>query len=132
MMRTLKLIAVFLGLSLSVVACSDNVVGPENEPEVANATDTFQWQVSGLKSVSQTFTYTWKNTGTLADVDQSAAVSGGTAVLTVRDADGSQVYSRSLTEGGSAQTATGVAGDWTLVVKLSDLTGTLNFRVQKP
>jgi hypothetical protein len=33
--------------------------------EVANATDTFQWQVSAPSSVTQTLTYTWVNNGTV-------------------------------------------------------------------
>lgn len=111
---------------------SDNVVGPENEPEVTNQTDTFQWQVSDLSDVTQTFTYTWSNTGVMANVNQSAALSAGTATLTVADAAGTEVYSGSLTGNGTFQTATGTAGNWTVTVTLTNATGTLNFRLEKP
>lgn len=120
-------------LFLGLAACDGaNVIGPGNEPEVNNATDNFQWQVSNLDNVSQTLTYTWQNTGTLANVDHSASPSGGTAMLTIRDADGTQVYSRGLSETGSFQTDAGTTGGWTIEVDLSGVSGTFNFRVQKP
>jgi hypothetical protein len=132
MYRPSQFVAIFLGLTLTSVACKDNVVGPENEPEVSNATDTFQWQVTGLESVTQTFTYDWQNTGVTADVDQSSSVTGGTALLRIRDASGTQVYTHSLTEDGTFESDAGDSGEWTIEVRLTDVTGTLNFRVQKP
>jgi hypothetical protein len=132
MVQPLRFIAIVLGLALASVACQDNVVGPENEPEVSNATDTFQWQVSNLESVTQTFTYEWQNTGVTADVDQSSSVTGGTALLRIRDAGGTQVYTHTLTEGGTFESDPGDPGEWTIEVRLTDVTGTLNFRVQKP
>ncbi len=124
---------VILGLSLgALAACSDNLIGPQNQLEVTNATDNFQWQVSALESVSQTLNYTWQNTGTSANVNQSASISGGSATLTIRDADGTEVYSRSLEENGTFQTTAGTSGIWSIDVVLSGTAGTLNFRVQKP
>ena len=127
--RHLFLMAIILAAGCT---SSDNVVGPENEPEVTNQTDTFQWQVSDLSDVTQTFTYTWSITGVMANVNQSAALSGGTATLTVADATGTEVYSGSLTGNGTFQTATGTAGNWTVTVTLTNATGTLNFRLEKP
>jgi len=118
---------------LGVAACDGgNLIGPDNQLEVTNATDDFQWQVSNLNNVTQTLTYTWQNTGTSANVNQSTSPSGGSATLTISDADGAQVYSRSLSETGTFQTDTGSAGAWTIVVDLSGADGTFNFRVQKP
>jgi len=120
-------------LLVGVAACdSGNVIGPENEPEVTNVADNFQWQVSNLSNVTQTLTYTWQNTGTVANVDQATSPSGGSATLTIRDADGTQVYGRGLSENGTFQTDTGPSGSWTIVVELSGADGTFNFRVQKP
>jgi hypothetical protein len=118
---------------LAAAACSsDNAIGPENQPEVANATDNFQLQATGLENVTQTFTYAWQNTGTAANVDQSGVLSGGTATLTIWDGGGAQVYSRSLDETGSFSTDQGSTGSWTIEVALSAMSGTLNFRAQKP
>jgi len=124
----------FLGWVLLLASCGDsaNLIGPENELEVANATDTFQWQVSALSSVSQTLTYTWVNTGTTANVNQSSSLGGGSAVLRVIDDGDLEVYSRSLGENGTFETASGSTGNWTVTVTLTEATGTLNFRLQKP
>lgn len=123
-----------LALSLTALAAcsSSNVIGPENEPEVNNATDNFQWQVSNLDNVSQTLSYTWQNTGTAANVNQSTNPSGGSVRLRIRDADGTEVYSRSLSENGTFLTTGGTTGAWTIDVELSGASGTFNFRVQKP
>ena len=130
LLRASRRALTFLALA---AACSDaNVIGPANQLEVNNATDTFQWQVIALDKVSQTLTYTWANTGTTANVNQASSLSGGTATLEVLDAAGTQVYSRSLAENGSFVTDAGTAGDWTVRVTLDSATGAVNFRLQKP
>jgi hypothetical protein len=48
------------------------------------------------------------------------------------DASRSEVYNRALTETGTFTTAAGATGNWRLEVRLENVTGTLNFRVQKP
>ena len=123
-----------LGLALFVGACttSGNVIGPENQLEVNNTPDTFQWQVSALSAVTQTLTYTWVNSGPTANVNQSSSLGGGRADLRITDAGGTEVYSRGLESNGTFQTGTGIAGNWTVTVALSEATGTLNFRLQKP
>jgi hypothetical protein len=110
----------------------NNPIGPSNQPEVANNRDNFQFQASNLQGTSQTLTYTWENTGTAANVNQSGQISSGAARLTLRDGSGAEVYTRSLTETGTFVTAAGIAGNWRIEVRLDDVTGTLNFRAQKP
>jgi hypothetical protein len=114
------------------VACGGSVIGPENQLEVANLTDNFQLQATALADVSETLTYTWENTGTGANVNQSGTVTGGSATLTIEDDAGTEVYRASLAETGTFQTSAGIAGAWTVRVELSGMSGTLNFRVQKP
>lgn len=124
------------GVLVAVVlasACGDsNPIGPSNQPEIANNRDNFQFQASNLRSTTQTLSYTWENTGTTANVNQSGRLDGGTATLTLRDAAGSQVYTRDLGVTGTFVSAAGTAGNWRIEVRLNDATGTLNFRVQKP
>jgi len=128
--RLLPGVLAFVALA---VACSDsNLIGPANQLEVNNATDTFQWQVTALDKVSQTLTYTWTNTGTTANVNQASSLSGGSATLEVLDATGTRVHSRSLAENGTFVTDAGSAGDWTVRVTLDKVNGALNFRLQKP
>lgn len=122
-----------LSLALLGAGCDagTNVIGPENQLEVTNAPDNFQWQVTALSKVTQTLTYTWAHTGTTANVNQSSSLSGGSADLRVLDATGKEVYSSSLATNGTSQTAAGTAGNWTIRVSLAKAGGTLNFRVQK-
>jgi hypothetical protein len=114
------------------LACGGSVIGPENQLEVANLTDNFQLQATALADVSETLTYTWDNTGTGANVNQSGTVTGGSAMLIIEDDAGTQVYNESLAETGTFQTSPGIAGSWTVRVELSGMSGTLNFRIQKP
>ena len=117
----------------TALGCSDsaNTIGPGNQLQVTNAADDFQWQVSNLDGVDQTLRYTWANTGDSASVNQATALTGGTATITIRDAAGTQVYTRSLTDNGTYQTALGTTGAWQITVRLSNAQGTINFRVQK-
>lgn len=131
--RGLFLLVTFGGLLAAASACGgSNTLGPDNQVEVNNATDSFQWQASNMEKINQTLTYTWTNTGTTADVNQASSLSGGSATLQVTDADGQEVYSRSLAENGTFQTSQGASGDWTVTVELSDASGAVNFRLQKP
>ncbi|TFG88321.1 MAG: hypothetical protein E4H17_02525 [Gemmatimonadales bacterium] len=122
-------------LVLILIACdAANIIGPENQLEVGNVADTFQWQVTALDQVSQPLTYTWTTTGSVINVNQSSSsVGGGSATLSVVDASGSQVYLSSLVDdSGTFQTSQGAPGTWTITVTLSEVTGGLNFRLEKP
>lgn len=122
-------------LALAVLAlamgCGDDPLAPF-EPEVTNATDSFQLQATGVQDLSSTVDYAWENTGTVADVDHSTTTTAGSARLVVLDADGTQVYDRELVPSLNEQTAVGATGDWTVRLVLTDFSGTLNFRLQKP
>ena len=120
--------------AIVTASCGDaaNPIGPSNQPEIANNRDTFQFQASNLSRTTQTLNYTWENTGTIANVNQSGSISNGTATLTIRAASGADVYTRDLSTTGTFTTTTGPAGSWRIEVRLDNVTGTLNFRVQKP
>lgn len=118
--------------ALGVAACSGNVIGPSNQLQVTNATDSFQLQATALTDISQTLTYLWENTGSRANVDQSGTVTAGSATLTIMDQAGTTVYIASLGDTGTFQTSSGLSGTWTIRVELHGMSGALNFRVQKP
>jgi hypothetical protein len=59
-------------------------------------------------------------------------VTAGSATLTIRDASGTQVYTRNLADNGTFLTNAGTSGSWTIQVVLTNMSGTINFRVQKP
>jgi len=119
--------------ALAAAACgSDNVLGPDNQLQVSNNADTFEWQATALDKVSQTLSYNWTMTGTAANVNQSSNVTGGSATLTVRDDAGTVVYTASLGSNGTFTTDAGVAGTWSVEVRMNGTSGMLNFRLEKP
>ena len=118
--------------TVAIAACSDATgIGPENQLEVDTATDNFEFQVSDLVGVSEDLSYTWQNTGSQAVVDVSQAVTGGAALLTIRDAEGTIVYEADIGDDSDGDTTEGVAGDWTIELELEESSGTFNFRVQR-
>lgn len=120
-----------LAAVILLAGCDDDPLSPF-QPEIGNATDSFQFQVTALTDVTTTVEYDWQHTGTVANVNQSTALSAGTATLTIRDAAGVQVYQRDLTDNGTFQTNAGTAGRWRIRVALNGASGAVNFRVQKP
>lgn len=121
--------AILLVASLLVGGCSDPL-GPF-EPEITNATDNFQLQANGVVGLSSRLTYSWANTGTRATVNHSTTTTAGTAELVIRDAAGTIVYDKDLVPSLNEATASGTAGTWTLQLRMTTYSGTLNFRVQK-
>lgn len=124
----LTVAAIFVG-GITTTSCSDSLA--PFQPEVTNATDNFQLQATGVTSVSATRTYSWSNTGTRATVNHSTTTSGGTARLVIRDAGGTSVYDGPLVASLNEPTTVGVAGTWTIELRLTGYSGTLNFRVQR-
>ena len=101
------------------------------QPEVTNATDSFQAQASNVNGVSGTVNYRWVNTGTRATINHSTTTRGGNVILTIRDAANTVVYTRALSPSLNEPTTVGVSGTWTLQLTTESYAGTMNFRVQK-
>ena len=108
-----------------------NPASPGIQPQIINTTDHFEYQTSNVSNYTGTSTYAWSNTGTAANVNQSASITGGSVRLVILDATNVQVYSRSLADNGTFPTTAGTAGTWTIRVEYSNGSGTVNFRVQK-
>lgn len=131
--RLVVLSALATALVAAVLGCGGktNVLNPAFQPQVNNATDNFQFQATNVQGVTQTLGYTWQNTGIAATVNQATTVTAGQAVVTIKDANGTQVYMGDLVNNGTFTTATGITGNWTITLTLTNYSGTLNFRVQK-
>lgn len=131
--RLAVLCALAAALAAAVMGCggSNSALNPAFQPQVNNATDNFQFQATGVQRVTQTLNYTWQNTGIAATVNQATTVTAGQAILTIKDANGTQVYMADLVNNGTFTTATGITGNWTITLTLTNYSGTLNFRVQK-
>jgi len=102
------------------------------QPEVTNMLDNFQFQATGLTNVSTSVSYNWENSGTSANVDQSCAITTGSAAIIINDAAGTEMYNGNLLDGGSFVSSQGTAGIWVITLNIYNVDGTVNFRVQKP
>jgi hypothetical protein len=122
--------ALFLALSAVIGCGSGSALSPAFQPQVANNPDNFQFQSTGVQNVSQTLQYTWSNSGTHASINQATTVTAGSAVLSLRDSQGATVYTGDLVNNGTFTSIAGQTGNWTIVLTLSNYSGTLNFRVQ--
>ena len=123
-----------LAACLLLTGCGSNPTTaptPGIQPQIVNLVDDFSYQVSNVKNFSGTASYSWQNTGIAANVNQATTVTNGTMMLTIRDANGTEVYSRSLADNGTFVTANGVTGAWTIQVTYMLASGTVNFRSQK-
>lgn len=126
---TIRFVAGIGGLLL-LAACGDDLA--PFQPEITNAPGNFQFQATGVTNVTWSKNYAWQNAKTTANVDHSSVVTTGAATLIIRDAAGAQVYSAPLGPSGSVTTVPGTTGTWTIRVELTNVDGTLNFRVQTP
>ncbi len=135
-MQNLRKLWALLCLALMCVAAGcgsggSSSLNPQFQPQVSNLADNFQFQSTGVTNVTETLTYTWTNSGIAATVNQATTVTAGTAIVMIKDANGTQVYSAGLQNNGTFDTATGITGNWQIIVVLTNYSGTLNFRVQK-
>lgn len=131
-MRTLsRKLAYVLALPVALLlsGCTDPLA--PFSPEITNATDNFQLQATGVAGVTSTLTYSWVNTGARATINHSSTTTAGTAVLSVRDAAGVIVYDKGLVPSLNEPTLSGTAGTWSIQLRMTGYSGTLNFRAQK-
>ncbi len=126
-------LATTLALALSLFGCNDPLA--PFQPEIANSAGTFQFQVTAMKTVTVTRDYAWTSTKQTANVNVSSAITGGTATLTILDETGTQVWNGSPSANGTSTTSAGASatgGLWTIRIAFSNVSGTVNFRVQNP
>ncbi len=131
--KTRRVLGLF-AIGLAIMACGSDpatpLPTPGVNPEIINLGDgNFQFQVTAMSNYSTRLQYTWANADSYADVDQSGTITGGTALLRLLDADGTEVYSGDLSEGGSSVSSAGTPGDWTIVIDPTSASGDVNFRV---
>lgn len=97
---------------------------------VCNETNSFSYGFQGGGDASDTFT--WENTEGQAEIVWGAQGSGSVTV-TIHDADGEQVFQEAFSgqgQSGSAQSASGEPGDWTIEVDASGFGGQMGISVQ--
>jgi hypothetical protein len=131
-LRFAAMFLVVLTVACGDDAADDSLTGPSaGDPGISNQTDDFQFNLPNVTNYSTNSHNTWRNTGTRAKVTQNSSISSGTGTLIVRDAGGRIVYSQNLGGGGTTTTDVGTSGDWRVEISPSNVTGTINLRVQK-
>ncbi len=129
-LRSFTRVFAMASFAILLTGCGDDPFAPF-QPEVTNATDSFQLQATGVTDVTSTVSYRWMNTGTRATINHSTTTTGGSTLLTVRDAANTVVYTRALSPSLNEPTIVGVSGSWTIQLTTDKYAGTMNFRVQK-
>lgn len=128
----LRWMGAFVLILLAGCGGSNSALNPQFQPQVANATDSFAFQSTGVTGVTQSLHYAWQTTGTAASINQASTVTAGTATVTISDVNGKVVYTGNLVSNGTFTSAAGAGpGTWSIDVALNGYSGTLNFRVQK-
>lgn len=127
---SLRSLGLAVTLALAAISCSSDPLDPF-QPEINSATDNFQLQATSVTGVTATRSWSWSNTGTRATVNHSTTTTAGSARVSVRDATGTEVYTKTLVPSLNETSSAGTAGAWTIVLTLTGYSGTLNFRVQK-
>ena len=115
-----RALAASLALVVPLLAgCAGNV-------GVSNVTDAFSYG-GQVAEKTATESFTWHNTKSQAILSWGGQLAKGSIALTIQDAAGKTVYSKSMTDannGFSGNTQSGLAGDWT--VKLAFAGATAN------
>lgn len=109
-----------------------NPYAPGTQMNVTNATDNLQFQLLAISDLSTTLTYDWVHSADSASLSISPSPSSGTALITIEDANGTQIFNHSLLEGGTFTVASAGSGDWTVRVILGGFNGNLGFHLQTP
>jgi len=115
---------------LTACGVSDSL-GPVATVEATNSVDQFQLQVLAMEDGTGTRTYAWENTGTQATVDIVQNISSGSAILTIQDASGTVVHQEDIANDNDTDTSVGIAGSWTIEVRMEKATGWFNIAVAK-
>lgn len=113
-------------LLVALSACAKlSIFEPDNQLQVSNSTDQFSLQAQGIANQSGAESYAWEVTTATASVSHdNAALTAGTAIVTVLDADRTEVYTAPLSEAsnGEETTSGGAVGTWTVIVTMTNAT----------
>lgn len=110
--------------------CADSVVrelAPENDPQVINTPELFQFSAADLRNVNEKITWVWLNPAPKAALSHDSFIHHGYGILIITDAAGVQVDSTLLELDLETETRVGVPGDWTLTLILASARGRAHF-----
>lgn len=101
-----------------------------NDFQVTNRSDFFEFKIGDAKTFTMSQNYAWWNPDSSAAVRQDSGIQAGEALVEIRDADGSVVYSKNLREQGTMVSLKGKPGMWSVKVTLDKADGSVHFQVE--
>lgn len=129
--RRPKVLGLLLLTSVGLAACeSTNTLDP-NLITTVHLQDFFSFDVNGLDNVSDAERYFWVTTGQRVVVDVTPSITSGTAILQLRDTNGTIKYREDIGDGVDTTTATGIAGIWQVDIVLTEVTGAFSFTLER-
>lgn len=131
--RRTRLIAL-AALALTVAAaagCSHNSITPGVTVTVTPTPDHFALSAYMVNPYTKAVYYNWPNSGTAAVVSGTASLGAGTVAVTIDDAGGTQVYTRTLTGGSIDTTSVGTPGTWTVHITFTGAQGSIGLNADK-
>jgi hypothetical protein len=119
-----------VGIVLLGTGCLDSVVrqlGPDNDPQVVNTPEQFEFTATDLRNVNDVLSFVWDNPAPAAALRHDSFIHHGYGILTIHDAAGVLVDSTLLELNLDAETKAGVPGPWTLTLVFSAARGRVDF-----
>jgi hypothetical protein len=115
-----------IGTVLLGSGCLDSVVrslGPDNNPQVTNTPEKFEFVATDLRNVNDRITWVWPNPAPKAALRHDSFIHHGYGILVIHDAAGVLVDSTLLELNLDTETAVGTPGNWTLTLTLAAARG---------
>jgi hypothetical protein len=120
-----------LGALLFATGCAlDSIVrelAPENDPQVVNTPERFEFIATDLRNVNDKLTWTWQNSAPKASLLHDSFIHHGYGILIIHDAAGVMVDSTLLELNLETETRAGTPGDWTLELIFASARGRADF-----
>lgn len=87
---------------------------------------------SELEYFSETQTYTYEKTGADHDLSFGSQLTGGSVTLRIKNASGSQIYSKTFSSiAGESVTVSDASSPWTIEFEYTNASGSLGFSLDK-
>jgi hypothetical protein len=113
-----------------VLGCADSIVrllGPENDPQIVDTPERFQFTATEMRNVNDRLVWTWPNPAPKAALVHDSFIHHGYGILVVLDAVGQVVDSTLLELNLEDSTRAGTPGDWTVILVLASARGRADF-----
>lgn len=135
MTRSMLRLATLAIAAAIAAACQDSIIkylGPENNEVATVLPDSLRFQASDLDNVTDTRTWNWVMTGSVAAVHHHSFVHHGRVRLTILDAAGDTVYRMVPLEYElENETAVGQPGVWLVFLEFFGARGRVDFSLTR-